>query len=149
MKRAAKIAGAVAFTLALLSVSGAVLIPRLSLEAMCENSVLADIPSSTGPFRVVVFERSCGATPGFSTQASLLRVGAQLPDTAGNIFIADTNHGQAPAGPGGGPEVSVSWSADSSVTLSHHSAARVFKAISGFDGVKIRVVPGIGRQNES
>jgi hypothetical protein len=44
--------------------------------------------------------RSCGATTGFSTQASLLKSDQALPTMAGNLYIADNNHGVAPAGPG-------------------------------------------------
>ena len=76
----------------------------------------------------MVFERSCGATTGFSTQASLAQSGRATPSGAGNVFIADTDHGAAPAAPHGGPRLDVVWESDTQIRLSHDPQARVFLA---------------------
>ena len=67
--------------------------------SMCGNEVVAQYPSPNGLERLVVFQRDCGATTGFSTQASILPIGKGLKDDSGNVFIADTDHGAAPSGP--------------------------------------------------
>jgi len=36
----------------------------------CGNDVLTDLPSPDGKYKVVVFQRDCGATTGFSTQTT-------------------------------------------------------------------------------
>jgi len=46
------------------------------------------------------------------------------------------NGGAALAGPGGGPELRVSWNSPSHVSLEHHARARVFKAEQRFGGVE-------------
>ena len=70
---------------------------------MCGNEILSEFVSPDNSKKIVVFQRDCGATAPFSTQASLLAITEKLPDEGGNVFSADTNHGAAPSGPGGGP----------------------------------------------
>ena len=96
--------------------------------SMCENDVLKELVSPDGKKKVVVFQRNCGATTGFSTQASVLSVSGSLPNEGGNVFSADANHGRSPSGPGGGPELEASWVGPKLLLLEHHGEARVFKA---------------------
>jgi hypothetical protein len=107
---------------------------RLLSRDMCTNDVLAEYPSPDGRSRLVVFQRSC-ATTDFSTQASLLRTGESLTNHGGNVLIADTDHGRAPSGPGGGPAVEVLWKDAQSIVITHHPLVRVFKSESSQDGV--------------
>src|SRR5882757_3734258 len=78
------------------AVSALCLLSRAHWGFECENSLLGEYVSPDGTRKIVVFERSCGATTGFSTQASLLKSDQALPTTAGNLYIADDNHGAAP-----------------------------------------------------
>jgi hypothetical protein len=89
---------------------------------------LAESISPDRTKKLVVFQRSCGATTGFSTQASLLSPDVKLADEIGNAFIADTDHGIAPSGAGGGPELRFQWADPKDLLLQHHVTARVFKA---------------------
>jgi hypothetical protein len=73
----------------------------------CGNEELQTVTSPDRKRKAIVFQRDCGATAGFSTQISLLQADDKLPKEAGNTFIADTDHGKAPAGTGGGPEVNL------------------------------------------
>src|SRR5437016_6247727 len=84
---------------------GALAYVWIGLGKTCENRVLAEVPSPDGRHRVVVFERSCGATTAFSTQVSVLPAEGALGGGTGNVLIADTDRGQAPVGPGRGPDV--------------------------------------------
>lgn len=101
----------------------------------CINEPLQEIPSPDGLRRIIVFQRDCGATTGFSTQTSLLSAGQSLDDESGNLFVADTNHGAAPSGPGGGPAVEVVWLDSTHLRLTHHPQARIFLAMPEIDGV--------------
>jgi hypothetical protein len=101
---------------------------NIALGVTCENTPIAQHWSPDRRVKLIVFERSCGATTGFSTQASLLPSHERLPDDGGNLFVADTDHGLAPSGPGGGPELRVRWTDGAHVVLSHHQKTRVFKA---------------------
>jgi hypothetical protein len=97
-----------------------------SLEELCGNAPISETPSPNGKMKVVVFQRDCGATTGFSTQVSILPIAQSLPKESGNVFTSDTDHGKAPSGPKGGPEVRIQWRGDKVVSVAHHKAARVF-----------------------
>lgn len=109
----------------------------LSGPDMCGNEILHEHAAPGGRLKVVVFQRDCGATTGFSTQASILRVGEGLPNESGNLFAADTDHGAAPSGPGGGPELRVEWRGARELQLSHHAKARLFEAKKRAKGVSV------------
>lgn len=95
-------------------------------EGMCGNRILSEHPSPNGKHKVVVFERDCGATTNFSTQASIIETDGDLPPGGGNIFVADYAIGSPNPGPGGGPRASARWTSNASVVITRE-AARVFK----------------------
>lgn len=103
----------------------------------CNNEILAKIPSPDKKYNLYIFQRDCGATTGFSTQASILPVSESLPNKKGNIFIADTNHGEAPSGKGGGPELKADWQQSGFLSLKYHKKTRVFESEASYDEVKI------------
>lgn len=105
-------------------------------DGLCANEIVSEAPSPDGRFRLVAFQRDCGATTGFSTQISLLKRDQELPNSSGNVFTSDANHGLAPAGPGGGPEVRMRWSGAARVSIQHHAATRVFLNETERDGVR-------------
>ena len=105
---------------------------------MCANEVLSELPSPDREHRAVVFERDCGATTDFSTQVSVLRAAESLPNAPGNLFIADTDHGKAPAGAGGGPEVRLTWMGPRLLRIGHHPDARVFVSNPTASGVSVQ-----------
>ena len=105
----------------------------------CENTVLQDIPSPDGRRHAVVFERSCGATTGFSTQVSVVP-SAREARGGGNVFSADTDHGKAPSGSGGGPVVTARWIDRRTLEIAYDSAARVFGHETRHDDTDIHYV---------
>src|SRR2546425_106213 len=104
---------------------------------MCGNRVLSLVPSPDDHLQAVVFERDCGATSDFSTQVALLRRGAPLPNEGGNVLVVDTDHGQAPSGPGGGPVVTVRWVSGDSLEIGFHRRARIFRRADAVGTVRI------------
>jgi hypothetical protein len=112
----------------LLLIVGAFLfhVVQTAFDDMCGNQIISEIPSQDRMYRVVAFQRSRGATTGFSTQVSVLKAGEVLPNESGNLFVADTDHGKAPSGIGGGPEVRISWVGLRSIRLTYHKNSRVF-----------------------
>jgi hypothetical protein len=109
----------------------------LTAEPMCGNDLLTSTEIEGTGLKIVTFQRDCGATTGFSTQVSIIPAKDQLPNEEGNIFTGDTNHGAAPSGQGGGPEVRVRILGPKEVQLSYHPKTRVFRAETGFKQVKI------------
>lgn len=106
-------------------------------DAMCQNEVLSDVRSPDGKYRVITFQRDCGATSDFSTQVSVIPAWWYLRNVSGNLFVADTDHGKAPSGPGGGPDVRVMWMSPSLLSISYHPDARVFKSESAVGSVSV------------
>ena len=82
---------------------------RTGFRHSCGNELLREVASPDGKMKAVVFQRDCAATTGFITQVSVLSKDEKLPNESGNVFSADTNHGVAPSGEGGGPVVEVGW----------------------------------------
>lgn len=110
----------------------------LLFSSGCANEVLSQADSPDARMKAVVFQRDCGATTGFSTQVSIIPNASELPNEGGNAFIADTNHGAAPDGPGGGSEVSVRWLSATELAITHHRAARVFSSKGSVGATKVR-----------
>lgn len=106
----------------------------------CENTILTEAGSPNGRLTAVLFERSCGATTGHSTQVSLLRSGV-LPTASGNVFVADANHGAANESVGGGPWAEVVWIDDDNLIVKYDAQARVFTEKPDIAGVKITYQP--------
>ena len=97
-------------------------------DAGCENSVLQDIPSPDGHRHAIIFGRDCGATTGFSTQVSVVP-SVRDAHGGGNVLIADTDHGKARDGQGGGPVVTAHWIDARTLEIQYDSAARVFRRV--------------------
>lgn len=93
----------------------------------CENTLVRSLPSPDGRQQAVLFERSCGTTTGFSTQVSILAIGAK-PKGPGNVFSADDDHGQAVAGPWGGVWAEMNWESSRRLRIGHAPGARLIKA---------------------
>lgn len=108
-----------------------------TLGKLCGNAPIDEVVSPDGARKAVVFQRSCGATTGDSTHVSILPADASLPDEIGNLVTADTDHGRAPGGPGGGPKMRVVWRGNSTLAIFHHPNARLFGARTVHDEISI------------
>ncbi len=133
--------GKAGLAVALVAGVGAVLWGAGRQAGLCDNTPLAEVPSPGGTRKAVVFQRDCGATTGFSTQVSVLAAGEKLPNDGGNVFVADTDHGQAPSGPGGGPVVEVVWLGEERLLIRHHRRARVFRSEAHVGSVAVGYEP--------
>jgi hypothetical protein len=106
-------------------------------DKMCGNQIISNTEMQEMNLNIVVFQRDCGATTGFSTQVSIIEIGEELPNESGNIFSADTDHGKAPSGKGGGPEVKVEVIDEKQIKILHHQNDRVFNNQNKWQGVQI------------
>jgi hypothetical protein len=104
---------------------------------LCNNEIVSEIKSPSGKYKIVVFERDCGATTGFSTQVSLLRSFEGEPWGGGNVFISDDDHGAVPVGEKGTMDVRVQWGSDSALKILHPRKACIFKQESKVSGIAI------------
>jgi hypothetical protein len=116
------------------------LVQLVACEPGCDNTVLADARSPDGRRHAVVFTRACGATTAASTQVSVLPAGRDASGR-GNVFVADDDHGRAsPAGPGGGPRVTVRWIDRRTLEVRYDGRARVFTRDARHDDTDIHFV---------
>lgn len=105
---------------------------------MCGNHVVATVSSPDRSHTAVVFERNCGSTTGFSTQITLNSLFGGRAIGAGNLWVADTDHGTAPSAHWGGPEVRLEWESATTLKVVHHPDARIFRAETNVSGVTVR-----------
>lgn len=105
---------------------GLFMVVLISCDSACGNEVISLVVSPNGAYKAVAFQRDCGATTGFSTQVSIVKASKSLPNSSGNVFRADCDHGKALSGPGGGPAVQLRWLSDQDLELTYDSNARVF-----------------------
>ena len=108
-------------------------------DSLCGNEIVAQVKSPDGLRTAFLFQRDCGATTGFSTQVSVVR-GETLPNSGGNVFVADSDHGAAPVAAWGGPPAELRWLDASTLEVSYHPRARTFEKAEVVDGVSIRYV---------
>jgi hypothetical protein len=92
---------------------------------MCANVIVQILPSPDGELEAVLYERDCGATTGFSTQVSVVPKGDAVG--AGNVLVADCDHGTAPGASWGGPPAAIEWAGDRRLLVRYHAKSRVFK----------------------
>ncbi len=112
--------------LGLLVLGAAFALTSFSLAGDCGNDPISEIQSPDKSLKVVIFQRDCGATTGFSTQVSILSAKRTLPNESGNVMVVDTDHGKAPSGPRGVPEIIPEWKSDRELVLRVHPMTRTF-----------------------
>ncbi|KPZ63943.1 hypothetical protein AN394_04250 [Pseudoalteromonas sp. P1-26] len=78
---------------------------------MCGNYLHAEAYSPDNKNRIVVFQRDCGATTGFSAQISILGADVKLPNESANIFIIPGLPNEVAPG--------VEWLDNSTIKISH------------------------------
>jgi hypothetical protein len=108
----------------------AVLLNLVGCLDPCGNRILSE--TEGGSKRAVVFERDCGATTDFSTQVSILNANESAPPEAGNVFIADSDHGAVT-----NLVVSVRWDSPDHLVVVFPARARVFQQQVQVSGVNI------------
>jgi hypothetical protein len=80
-------------------------------RGMCGNEVVHQVYSPNGRYKVIVFERNCGATTGYTTHISVLGSNTSLGGRVGNVLGAD-----------GHPdlfELEVEWQDDTLFVIQH------------------------------
>ncbi len=87
----------------------------------------------------VVEERDCGAT---TAKAMVVRVGraSRSPDAASEVFIADDDHGLAPAMEFPNTAVSVVWRRPGELSIAYDAKARVFRRFPTAEGARITYI---------
>jgi hypothetical protein len=114
--------------------------------SICTNDFVAEYRSPGGRWAAVVFSRGCGATVGFNTQISLIPSKSTLPDQAGNVFIADDNHGASRLTTSHTLPLEITWKSEDSLIIRYPQGARIFKSEQKFGPVSITFCPSLRGQ---
>lgn len=99
----------------------------------CGNEQLTQHDSPSGNLKVVVFQRSCGATTGYSIHPSILDSDEELGNDQGNLFVV---RGDAFVRP------SVDWISDHELKLSYSPSLDIRVLDDARNGVRITVADG-------
>ena len=102
----------------------------------CSNTIVSEIRDPASDAHAVMFQRSCGATTGFSTQVNVSR-DEEVPSGGGNAFRADGDHGAAPLGNWGGPWAEMKWIGPEKLLIRYAAGSRIFEEDNAVSGVRI------------
>jgi hypothetical protein len=97
----------------------------------CGNKVLVETPSPGNEKRAVLFQRDCGATTDFSIHLSVLNRSEALPRSAGNVFVADADHGKVAM------DVHTRWESSDHLIVDFPAPARVLQKRERANGVRV------------
>ena len=125
LKRIAKILG---ITVAALLVVAALGVAGLgwAVSSGCANAEQQRVVSPDGHREAVVFERDCGATTDYSTQVSIVKAGAALPNDVGNAYIYDHR-----------TRLTVAWLSPTVVSIGYASGTRGLREAARAGGVTV------------
>ncbi len=111
-------------------------------EGLCGENIIDEISSPGDNLKAVIFSRDCGAATDFNTHIVIIPNKSSLSNLPlrkrPSVFSADCNHGKAPSGRGGGPEVKLSWISNSRIEIQYHKLARVHLQRSMSKGVSVQ-----------
>ena len=96
-------------------------------EDMCGNDIKQKIPSPSGEKVAYVFERSCGATTGFSPQLSILNNENEFQNESGNTFRSDK-------------EFSIEWLGEKNLKVNYDKSSETSKMDKRVNGIKVEYV---------
>jgi hypothetical protein len=97
------------------------------LGDMCGNDIKQKIPSPNGQNIAYVFERSCGATTGFSLQLSILYKDEKFENESGNTIRTDK-------------EFSIEWANNKSLKVIYDKSSETYKMDKKVNGIKIQYI---------
>ncbi|WP_371324486.1 hypothetical protein VX159_02875 [Dechloromonas sp. ZY10] len=126
-----------------LSFGGCIAIMEYLFSDMCANTVFDQVQSPSGKYKAVLFQIDCGAATDFNSQVVIVDGGFDTSEPKSlpkSFFVADRDHGRAPAGLTRGPEVKLTWLSDERLELQYHQFARIFRSESDQRGVAVKYI---------
>jgi hypothetical protein len=115
------------------------LLSELLENAMCGNDYVQSLKSPDSKHLAVLFQRDCGATTSFSTQASIFPRDVYPPNKPGNIFVIGLK-GDGPTGYWHGPIARIRWLDNRTLEIRYDHTARTFHRESRSGIVEVHYV---------
>ena len=104
---------------------------------LCSSRATQTAHNPTSGLYAVTEVRNCGATTDYATIVRIGRAGV-LDKDAVEVFVVDSNHGEATTGYGGAIWTDVSRGAPGKLQIAFASRARVFKRLPEAQGAVIK-----------
>lgn len=111
------------YTFALLAIA----ISMTGCDDLCTNEVIAKKVNNSKTYKLVHFDRNCGATTGNSNQLSIVSIDEDLDNEGGNVFIASSKSGSSLETDRG---VVAKWLNDSTVLVKYEKDLTVFEKVN-------------------
>ena len=99
----------------------------LIFEDMCGNDIKQKTPSPNGENVAYIFERSCGATTGFSPQLSIINKDDNFQNKPGNTFRTDK-------------DFSIEWVNEKNLKVIFDKSSETYKMDKQVNEIKIEYV---------
>lgn len=103
----------------------------------CDGDFHESYASPSGKQKAVVYDFDCGATTQTSVRITIADSADKFDPNSGYFFQATTNHGKAPFGQKGGPQVAIVWASDDLLIVTYDHRADIFEQKANFRGVQI------------
>ena len=94
---------------------------------ICGNDILQKVPSPSRENVAYVFERSCGATTGFSPQLSILDKDDDFQNESGNTFRSDK-------------DFSIEWVDEKSLKVIYDKSSQTYEMDKKVNGINVNYV---------
>jgi hypothetical protein len=85
------------------------------VKDLCGNNIIETKYSPNQNYKLILFQRNCGATTDFSYQISILKKGDSLKNVGGNIFITNKE------------KLNLEWINNYQVNIKYNKELEVFK----------------------
>jgi hypothetical protein len=113
-------------TIIILFMAGRYLLNFL-FEDLCGNDIKQRIPSPNGENIAYIFDRSCGATTGFSPQLSILYKGDELENESGNTFRSEK-------------DLSIEWLDEKNLKVIYDISSETYEMKKKVNGITIEYI---------
>ena len=102
----------------------AIILSKCNIAGDCSNHLSSQISNAKGNFKIVKFDRGCGATTDNNIQLSVIKFSDSLPNESGNIFISESKVG---ANLDLDTSVQAHWVNDTTIIVTHDRDLGIFK----------------------
>ncbi len=100
----------------------------------CKNHIYQQIENQSKTYKIIKFDRGCGATTGNSIQLSLVSFKDSLPNQGGNLFISNSKVGGYVERD---TSANASWLTDRTILIKHDKDLDIFKKATSVGTIKI------------
>ena len=102
------------------------------------NQIISEVVSPDTKYKFIVFVRDCGATTGFSTQVSILKMDKQLrDDESGNVLSISDHYNGDKYNEYGGADVKAEWTTNKQILIRFDNNAESRTKENEINGIEI------------